>query len=158
VTWIAPAETAPYASFLDAVDDFVSSLAGVNLGLLGIALASFATYQTFRSRAALNILRAAYPTEEIKWRYIWGAYVAGYGFNAVIPARGGDVVRLFLTKISVPRSSYPAVASAQGVELIFDAFMAVFILTFAFSQGVFPKPPEFPEIAAFDLSFLASHP
>jgi uncharacterized membrane protein YbhN (UPF0104 family) len=158
VTWTGPTETAPYASFLDSVDDFVASLAGVNFGLLGIALTSFATYQTFRSRAALNILRAAYPTEEIKWRYIWGAYVAGYGFNAVIPARGGDIVRLFLTKISVPRSSYPAVASAQGVELIFDAFMAIFILTFAFSQGVFPKPPEFPKIEAFDLSFLASHP
>ena len=36
--------------------------------------------------------------------------------------------------------------------------MAVFVLSFAFSQGVFPKPPDFAKLEAFDLSFLASHP
>jgi uncharacterized membrane protein YbhN (UPF0104 family) len=36
--------------------------------------------------------------------------------------------------------------------------MAVFILTFAFSQGVFPKPPDFSKLSAFDLAYLASHP
>jgi uncharacterized membrane protein YbhN (UPF0104 family) len=36
--------------------------------------------------------------------------------------------------------------------------MAVFILTFAFSQGVFPKPPDFSDLGAFDLSWLAAHP
>lgn len=148
----------PFASFFDAIDAFFSSLAGVHWGLLAIGLTSFLVYQSFRSRASFNILRAAYPTEEIQWRYIWGAFMAGYGFNAVIPARGGDIVRLFLTKNSVPRSSYPAVASSFGVELIFDGFMAIFILSFAFSQGVFPKPPEFPDIGSFDLSFLASNP
>jgi uncharacterized membrane protein YbhN (UPF0104 family) len=148
----------PVASFFDAVGDFFSSLAEVQLGTLLLGLVAFTAYLTLRSRAALNILRAAYPAEEIQWRYIWGAYMAGYGFNAVIPARGGDVVRLFLTKSSVPNSSYPAVASANFSELIFDAFMAIFVLGFAFTQGVFPKPPEFPEIDAFDISFLASNP
>jgi uncharacterized protein (TIRG00374 family) len=36
--------------------------------------------------------------------------------------------------------------------------MAVFILSFAFSQGVFPKPPDFSKLNAFDLSYFASHP
>ena len=36
--------------------------------------------------------------------------------------------------------------------------MGVFILTFAFTQGVFPKPPDFAKLDAFDLSFFASHP
>jgi uncharacterized membrane protein YbhN (UPF0104 family) len=36
--------------------------------------------------------------------------------------------------------------------------MGVFILAFAFSQGVFPKPPDFASLNAFDLSFLAGHP
>jgi uncharacterized protein (TIRG00374 family) len=44
------------------------------------------------------------------------------------------------------------------VENVFDATMAVFILTFAFTQGAFPKPPDFSQIPAFDLQFLASHP
>jgi uncharacterized protein (TIRG00374 family) len=36
--------------------------------------------------------------------------------------------------------------------------MGVVVLGFAFSQGVFPKPPDFSKLNAFDLSFLASHP
>jgi uncharacterized protein (TIRG00374 family) len=35
--------------------------------------------------------------------------------------------------------------------------MGVFILAFAFSQGVFPKPPDFASLNAFDLSFFAGH-
>ena len=111
-----------------------------------------------RARASFNILRAAYPTERIRFQRIWGAYFAGYGFNAVIPARGGDVVRLFLTKNSVPNSSYPAVAATFVVELIFDVAMGSLILLFAFTQGVFPKPPDFAKLNAFDLSYLAQHP
>ena len=148
----------PLASFFDAVEAFFDNLAAVQWGMLAVALSSFLVYLTLRSRASFHILRAAYPTERIQWRYIWGAYMAGYGFNSVIPARGGDIVRLFLTKVSVPRSSYPAVASSFAVELVFDGVMAIFILSFAFSQGVFPKPPDFPDLEAFDLSFLAGNP
>ena len=48
-------------------------------------------------------------------------------------------------------------AAATFVEMIFDATMGVFILTFAFTQGVFPKPPDFANLGAFDLSFFAGH-
>jgi uncharacterized membrane protein YbhN (UPF0104 family) len=44
------------------------------------------------------------------------------------------------------------------VELIYDALIAIPVLAFAFSQGVFPKPPDFSKLNAFDLSFFASHP
>jgi uncharacterized membrane protein YbhN (UPF0104 family) len=36
--------------------------------------------------------------------------------------------------------------------------MAIPILTFAFTQGAFPKPPDFSKIPAFDLKFFASNP
>jgi glycosyltransferase 2 family protein len=147
-----------FRSFFDAVDEFISNLASVRLVPLLIALALFTAYLTLRARASFNILRAAYPTETIHFREIWGAYFAGYGFNAVIPARGGDVVRLFLTKTSIPRSSYPAVAASFVVELGFDVAMGSLILLFAFTQGVFPKPPDFAKLNAFDLSYLAQHP
>jgi len=84
--------------------------------------------------------------------------MAGYGFNSVVPARGGDVVRLFLTKTSVPHSSYPAIAAAFSVEFLFDLSIAVPVLAFAFMQGVFPKPPDFSKLPAFDLAFFASQP
>jgi uncharacterized membrane protein YbhN (UPF0104 family) len=67
-------------------------------------------------------------------------------------------VRLFLTKNSIPNSSYPAVAATFVVELIFDVVMGSIILLFAFTQGVFPKPPDFAKLNAFDLSYLAQHP
>jgi uncharacterized protein (TIRG00374 family) len=147
-----------FRSFFDAVDQFFASIADVRLGALILGLLFFGVYLTLRARASFHILRAAYPDVQIGFREIWGAYFAGYGFNAVIPARGGDVVRLFLTKTSVPQSSYPAVASSFVVESVFDVVMGVFILTFAFTQGVFPKPPDLAKLNAFDLSYLASHP
>jgi uncharacterized membrane protein YbhN (UPF0104 family) len=147
-----------FRSFFDAVDQFFSGLASVQLGPLVLALLFFTGYLTLRARASFNILRAAYPDERFRFLDIWGAYFAGYGFNAVVPARGGDVVRLFLTKTSIPRSSYPAVAASFVVELGFDVAMGSLILLFAFSQGVFPKPPDFANLNAFDLSYLAQHP
>src|SRR3954467_5985865 len=147
-----------FRSFFDAVDKFFSSLAAVHWGSLVLGLLAFLVYLTIRSRAAYNILRAAYPGVPIRWREIWAAYWAGYGFNNVIPARGGDVIRLFLTKTSVPGSSYPAVGAAIVVESVYDATIAIVVLGYAFTQGVFPKPPDFSKLNAFDLSYFASHP
>jgi uncharacterized membrane protein YbhN (UPF0104 family) len=147
-----------FRSFFDAVDEFFSSLAAIQWGALALALLSFAAYLSLRSRAAFNVLRAAYPDERFRWRDIWGAYFAGYGFNSVIPARGGDVVRLVLTKSSIPSATYSAVAAAFAVEMVFDLVMGTLILTFAFTQGVFPKPPDFAKLNAFDLAFFAQHP
>src|SRR5688500_17196710 len=144
--------------FFDAVEQFFSDFASVRWGALAIALLSFSAYLSLRARASFTILRVAYPSEPIRFRDIWAAYFAGYGFNSVIPARGGDVIRLFLTKTSIPRSSYPAVGASFFVENLFDLTMAVFILTFAFTQGVFPKPPDFADLGAFDLSYFAQHP
>ena len=86
-----------------------------------------------------------------------GAYFAAVGFNNVVPARGGDVIKLFLTRSSIPGSSYPTVAAAFFVESIFDATVGVFVLIFAFSQGVFPKPPDFSKLNSFEISYLAQH-
>jgi len=147
-----------FRAFFDAIGDFAGGIADVRWIPLLIGLAAFATYLTLRARASFNILRAAYPEERIRFLNIWGAYMAGYGFNAVVPARGGDVVRLFLTKSSVPNSSYPAVAAAFSIEFIFDLTIAIPVLAFAFTQGVFPKPPDFSKLPAFDLAFFASHP
>ncbi len=144
--------------FFDAVESFFSDLAAIQWGPLLLGLLCFGTYLTFRSRAFYNVLRAAYPTERIEFRRIWGAYFAAYGFNNVVPARGGDIIKLFLTRQSVPNSTYPAIGAAIMVEIGFDITMGSVILLFAFTQGVFPKPPDFAKLNAFDLSFFAQHP
>ena len=147
-----------FSSFFDAVGSFFSNLAAVSWPALFLGLLFFLAYLTLRARASFHILRAAFPDSRFEFRRIWGAYFAGYGFNSVVPARGGDVVRLFLTKSSIPDSNYPAVASAFVVEFGFDLTIAVPVLAFAFSQGVFPKPPDFSKLPAFDLAFFAGHP
>ena len=145
-------------SFFDAVGQFLANLARIDPLALLVGLVCFGIYLTFRARAFFHVLRAAYPAERIAFRRIWGAYIAAYGFNNVIPARGGDVIKLFLTRTSIPSSSYPAIAAAFFVEAGFDLAMGIPILIFAFTQGVFPQPPEWADIGAFDLSFLAQNP
>jgi uncharacterized membrane protein YbhN (UPF0104 family) len=146
------------ASFINSVEEFFGRFADVGWLSLLLGCAFFGGFLTLRSRACFNVLRAAYPTERFAWRNIWGAYVAAYGVNNVFPARFGNIVRLFLTKSSIPNSSYPAVASSFLVDTVFDLIVAVPILLFAFTQGVFPKPPDFSKLDAFDISYLAAHP
>jgi uncharacterized protein (TIRG00374 family) len=144
-------------SFFDAVGQFFTDLAAVDWGLLLLGLAFFGLNLTLRSRAFFHSLRAAYPAVSFRWRRIWGAYFAAVGFNNVVPVRGGDVIKLFLTRSSIPGSSYPTVAAAFFVESVFDACVGVLVLIFAFTQGVFPKPPDFSKLNSFDISYLAAH-
>jgi uncharacterized membrane protein YbhN (UPF0104 family) len=144
-------------SFFNAVGQFFSDLASIHWLPLFLGLAFFGLNLTLRSRATFHVLRAAYPTRRFQWRRVWGAYVAAVGFNNTVPARGGDVIKLFLTRSSIPGSRYPTVAAAFFVESIFDASVGVLVLIYAFSQGVFPKPPDFGKLSSFDISFFATH-
>ena len=67
-------------------------------------------------------------------------------------------MQYFLTRISIPASSYPAIVAAIWTGLVFDWGVNLLVLAFAFTQGVFPKPPDFSKLPAFDLAFFASHP
>jgi uncharacterized protein (TIRG00374 family) len=144
-------------SFLDAVGQFFSDLAAVHWPALVLGLLFFGLNLTLRSRAFFNSLRAAYPSVYFQWRRIWGSYWAAVGFNNIVPARGGDIIKLFLARSSIPGSRYPTVAAAFFVESIFDAAVGVLVLIFAFTQGVFPKPPDFSKLSSFDISYLAVH-
>ncbi|HEY4917062.1 MAG TPA: lysylphosphatidylglycerol synthase transmembrane domain-containing protein [Solirubrobacteraceae bacterium] len=145
------------SSFFEAVGQFFSDIAAVHWGALVLGLAFFGLNLTLRSRGFFHSLRAAYPAVSFQWRRVWGAYFAAVGFNNVVPARGGDVIKLFLTRSSIPGSRYPTVAAAFFVESIFDASVGVLVLIFAFTQGVFPKPPDFSKLSSFDISYLAEH-
>ncbi len=143
---------------LDAAGNFFSQLSNLSWGPLLLALGLYAVYLLLRSRALFNAVRAAYPGVEVRWRDVWGAYMVGYGVNTVFPLGGGNLAQLFLTRISIPPSSYPTVATALWTGTIFDWFMGLLVMCFAFTQGVFPKPPDFSKLPAFDISFFGSHP
>jgi uncharacterized protein (TIRG00374 family) len=145
------------SSFFDAAGKFFGDLAAVHWPALLLGLLFFGLNLTLRSRGFFHSLRAAYPAVGFQWRRVWGAYFAAVGFNNVVPARGGDVIKLFLTRSSIPGARYPTVAAAFFVESIFDASVGVLVLIFAFTQGVFPKPPDFSKLSSFDISYLAEH-
>jgi uncharacterized membrane protein YbhN (UPF0104 family) len=142
---------------IDSAGTFFSQLANLSWGPLLLGLALYAVYLLLRSRALWAALRAAYPGVRIRWRDVWGGYMVGYAINNVFPLGGGNLAQLFLTRVAIPESSYPTVASALWTGTIFDWFMGVLVMAFAFTQGVFPKPPDFSKLPAFDISFFASH-
>jgi uncharacterized membrane protein YbhN (UPF0104 family) len=142
---------------LSSAGKFFSQLADLKWTALLLGLAFYALYLLLRSRALWAALRAAYPGERIRWRDVWGAYMVGYAINGVFPLGGGNVGQLFLTRVSIQSSSYPTVAAALSTGLIFDWCTGVLVMGFAFTQGVFPKPPSFASLHAFDISFFASH-
>ena len=144
-------------SLLDSVGTFLAQLTSLSWGSLLLGLGLYALYLLLRSRALFAALRAAYPGERIRWRDVWGAYMVGYAINNVFPLGGGNLAQLFLTRMAIPPASYPTVAAALATGAIFDWFMGLLVMCFAFTQGVFPKPPDFSRLPAFDISFFASN-
>jgi uncharacterized membrane protein YbhN (UPF0104 family) len=142
---------------LDSADKFFSQLANLSWGSLLLGLALYGVYLLLRSRALWAAVEAAYPQERVRWRDVWGSYMVGYAVNNVFPLGGGNIAQLFLTRIAIPDSSYPAIAAALSTGVLFDWFMGMLVMCFAFTQGVFPKPPDFSKLPAFDISFFASN-
>jgi glycosyltransferase 2 family protein len=90
------------------------------------------------SRAWQNIIAAAYPGKKIRWRSVVAAVFAGVGVNAIVPARGGDVVRIFLAKRSIEGSSYATVTSTLLLLGVFDFVLAGSLVTWAGVAGLLP--------------------
>jgi uncharacterized membrane protein YbhN (UPF0104 family) len=145
-------------SFLDAAEAFFSNLAAVQWGALVLALTLHLLHQLARSRAWFNTLRAAYPQQRFLWRRIAGAQLVGVGVNSIMPARAGDVTKIYLAKHSIPNSSYPAVTSSFFVDSVFDLPVGLLVLLFAITQGAVPSLDVLPSLPAFDLAFWADHP
>jgi len=143
--------------FLDAGEAFVDRLAAVHwtwlAGAVGLGLANL----VLRSRAWQQILRAALPGERIRYRTAFGAYCAGVGVNAVVPARAGDLMKMFLVRRSVPAAHYPTLTGTLVAETLFDFVVATSLLTWALTSGVLPGV-SLPGTPAFEISWITRHP
>jgi len=91
------------------------------------------------SRAWRNIIKASYPESRVPARSILGAIFAGAGVNAIIPARGGDAVRVVLAKRSVEGSTYATVASTLVLLSLFDFVVATCLVLWAATTGQLPE-------------------
>ena len=146
------------SEFFHAVGVFFDHLAAVHWGALGIAVVLHVLKITVRTFAWRNILRAAFPNARVKHRVVFGAYVSGVGVNSIAPARGGDVLKLYLAKRGIEGSNYATLASTLLVETLFDIFVASALLIWALQLGVLPSLDVLPRIPDVDWAWAADNP
>jgi uncharacterized membrane protein YbhN (UPF0104 family) len=147
-----------FNSFFNAASAFFEHLSDIQWTPFVIALGLLAAMQISRAWAWRNVLRAAYPGTPISFLQLSAAYLAGAGINAIVPARAGDVTKVFLVKRQIPHSSYPAVTSSFLVQSVFDTTAGILVFLYAMTQGLLPEPPRLPHLPAFEISFWANHP
>jgi uncharacterized membrane protein YbhN (UPF0104 family) len=145
-------------AFGRATTQFFGHLSDIEWTSFALALLCLAAMQLARAWAWRNVLRAAYPGSHIPYLPLVAAYLAGAGINAILPARAGDVTKVFLVKRQIPGSSYPAVTSSFLVQTVFDTTAGLLVFFYAVSQGLLPRPPQLPNLPAFEISFWAEHP
>ena len=147
-------------SILHAIGVFFDHLATVEWKWLAIGITCHLCKLLAVSRAWRNIVKAAYPDRRVRWRQMFGAYVAGTGVNSVIPARGGDVVRLFLAKHRIDGSTYTTLVSTSLLQTLFDMAVAACFILWAITQHALPgtnvlKSPRLPSL---DYGWAFRHP
>jgi uncharacterized membrane protein YbhN (UPF0104 family) len=125
-------------SVFHAIGVFFGHLTAVEWKWLAIGIVCQVCKLIAVSRAWRNIVKAAYPKQEVPWLTMFGAYVAGTGVNAVVPARGGDVVRLFLAKRRIDGATYTTLISTSLLQTLFDLVVASCIIVWALTQHVLP--------------------
>ncbi|MGZ4372538.1 MAG: lysylphosphatidylglycerol synthase transmembrane domain-containing protein [Gaiellaceae bacterium] len=147
-------------SVFHAIGVFFHHLAAVEWKWLAIGILCHLCKLVAVSRAWQNIIRAAYPDRPVRWRQMFGSYVAGTGVNALIPARGGDVVRLFLAKRQIEGSTYTTLVSTSLLQTLFDMLVATCFIVWAVTQHVLPGLDALrsPRLPALDYGWAFRHP
>jgi uncharacterized membrane protein YbhN (UPF0104 family) len=142
---------------IDAAGQFFHHLADVHWLPLAIALG----FQLLRLLARVpgwrNIIRAAYPGLKVPRRTVLGAYLSGVGVNAIIPARGGDFLKLYLVRHRVEETTYPTLGATLILETLFDTVVAGGILAWALTIGVLPSLNVLPHLPQVDWSWPLRH-
>jgi uncharacterized membrane protein YbhN (UPF0104 family) len=141
-----------------AISVFFGHLADVHWQWLGLAVVCQFFKLVAVSRAWRNIVKAAYPDRAVRWRQLFGAYVAGTGVNAIIPARGGDAVKLVIAKRSVQGSTYTTLVATVLLQTLFDMVVASCFLIWALTLGVLPGIHVLPHLPSLDYGWTFRHP
>jgi lysylphosphatidylglycerol synthase-like protein len=115
--------------------------------------------QTVRTRGWFTILRAAYPdASTLRARDVALAYLTGAGLNALIPARGGDLVKLSMVRRRIPGARYPTLAATFVPETLFETFVGIALVGWALAMGFLPVPTSTGSLPEVDVSLVVAHP
>jgi uncharacterized membrane protein YbhN (UPF0104 family) len=145
------------SAVLHDIGVFFEHLADVGWTALGVALFCQFVKLGCVSRAWRNIIAASYPESQVAWRSIWGATLARVGVNAIVPARGGDAVGLFIVKRRVESSSYATLAATLVALTLFDSVVALIFIVYALAAGELPGSSVLAKLDAFDFHWFFAH-
>jgi uncharacterized membrane protein YbhN (UPF0104 family) len=145
-------------SVFHAIGAFLDTLTTIHGGFLAVAVLFHLGRIAARSRAWRNVVAAAYPDATVAWRHVNGGYVAGIGANAVLPGRGGDLLRLYIVKHRVEGATYPTLAATLLADGIFDFVAASLLLSWALWAGILPGADVLPNLPAADWLWVFKNP
>jgi len=142
-----------------AISLLVDQAASVSVPLLLFGTVLYIFSQCVRTLGWYTILRASYPdADELKRRDVVKAYLAGSGLNAVIPARGGDAVKLAIVHRHIPGSRYSTLIATFVPETLFETAFGIALVIWALARGFLPVPNAVGEIPSYDVSLFVEHP
>jgi len=146
------------SQILHALNVFAEHLRSIGWESLCVAAGLHLCKMGARTRAWRNIIAAAYPAVAVRWRSVFGAYAAGAAVNAVLPARGGDVLKLYLVKQRVVGSRYPTLVATLAVDTLFDFFASAALLVWALHLGALPGLDVLRRLRSVDWSWADRDP
>lgn len=137
----------------------VHRAASVDPGLAALGVVLYVLAQAVRTRGWHTILRTSYPDAGgLRARNTMAAYLAGAGLNGVIPARGGDVVKLWLVHRRIPNARYPTLAATFLPETLFESAFGLLLVVWALARGFLPVPTSSGELPHVDVTMVLEHP
>jgi uncharacterized protein (TIRG00374 family) len=142
---------------LDAIRAFWSYLTSIEIVPLLIAVCCHVVKTACTSRAWRNVLAYAYPGVRVRWRAIYAAYVSGVGVNAILPARSGDLVRLYLAHRAIPGATYATLIASSIVLSVVDTIIVLSLFLWALTQNVLPSLDRLPDLPSFDFHWFLEH-
>jgi uncharacterized membrane protein YbhN (UPF0104 family) len=93
-----------------------SSLAGVSVGVLVVAVALHLAKLAAEARAWHGIVRHTHAGSRVPFRTTLGAFIGAIGANAVLPARVGEALRVGVVRRQLPDSSVITIAATIVLE------------------------------------------
>ena len=141
-----------------AIQTFFDHVRGVAWQPVLLGLGTQTLKMFARTRAWRNVLAAAYPETQVRWRSVFGGYAAGAGVNAVLPARGGDFLKLYLVKHRIDGASYATLASSLLVDGIVDLLLSSALIVWAVMHGVLPGVHVVEHLPSVDWFWLFRNP
>jgi uncharacterized membrane protein YbhN (UPF0104 family) len=142
-----------------ALELLLHRAASVDPALVVLGIVLYVVAQCVRTLGWHTILRAAYPdATELRRRDTMAAYLAGAGLNGVIPARGGDIVKLWLLHRRIGGARYPTLAATFVPETLFETVFGFGLVVWALSKGFLPVPTSSGEMPHIDVTMLIEHP